>query len=66
MAERRISFKDALNGAIRESSPAAAERPPFRTQTADLGQSAINLDRALQLAAELEDDDLVRKMRSAS
>ena len=66
MADRRVSFKEALNDAIRESSSIGAERPLFRTETADLGQSAVNLDRALQLAAELEDDDLVRKMRSAS
>ncbi len=56
MQETGVSFKRALNEAIRETAnrrPAAA----FRTATADLGTPAINLDRALQIAAELEDED---------
>jgi hypothetical protein len=28
-----------------------------------MGESAVNLDRALQVAADLEDDELVRKLR---
>lgn len=36
---------------------------PFRTATAPLGVPVVNLDRALQLAAELEDEELVRKTR---
>jgi hypothetical protein len=62
MRERGISFKQALNDAIRAgAAPVSAE--PFRTETADLGTPSVNLDRALQVAAELEDDDLVRRMR---
>lgn len=63
MQERRVSFKEALNGAIREGL--APERVgPFATRTADLGVPTVNLDRALHLAGELEDEELVRKMRS--
>jgi hypothetical protein len=63
MSERRMTFKEALNSAIRDGC-VASEPTRFRTPTAKLGRSQVNLDRALQLAAELEDDELVRKARS--
>jgi hypothetical protein len=31
-----------------------------------MGESHVNLDRALQLVADLEDDELIRRMRSGS
>lgn len=64
MRERGLSFKEALNDAIRSSARGTGRE--FRTQTASLGRSTVNLDRALQVAADLEDDDLVRKMRAGS
>lgn len=64
MRERGLSFKEALNEVIRQSVDEG--RPPFRTQTASLGESQVNLDRALQVAAELEDDELLRKLRAGS
>lgn len=63
MRERGVSFKVALNDAIRAGLVARGARPEFRTPTADLGRPTVNLDRALQLAAELEDEELVRKQR---
>jgi type II secretory pathway component PulF len=66
MRERGLSFKDAVNDAIRSGAMRASSRAPFRTEVATLGDSHVNLDRALQLAADLEDDDLIRKMRSSS
>ncbi|HWH35543.1 MAG TPA: hypothetical protein VNT56_09540 [Acidimicrobiales bacterium] len=64
MRERGVSFKVALNDAIRASAVAArGDQPPFRTRTAALGLPTVNLDRALQLAAELEDEELIRRMR---
>lgn len=62
MAERQVSFKQALNEAIREGSAGRTARP-FTTQTADLGVPQVNLDRALQIAADLEDDELIRRQR---
>lgn len=62
MRERGISFKQALNEAIRAGA-GREDREPFRTATAALGVPAVNLDRALQLAGELEDEELVRKSR---
>ena len=66
MRERGISFKQALNDAIRAGLAADAPRPAFETRTARLGESRVNLDRALQLAGDLEDDELVRRMRVGS
>jgi len=63
MRERGVSFKVALNDTIRESLTSRRPQPEFRTPTSDLGRPAVNLDRALQLAAELEDEELLRKQR---
>jgi hypothetical protein len=65
MRERKVSFKQALNDAIREG---LAGRPTvsFRTETAEMGEPLISLDRALQIAAELEDDVLVARFRAGS
>lgn len=62
MSERGISFKQALNEAIRAGA-GDNRAAPFRTATAALGVPVVNLDRALQLAAELEDEELVRRTR---
>ena len=35
----------------------------FRTETASMGLPTVNLDKALQLAGELEDEELIRKQR---
>lgn len=63
MRERSVSFKQALNDVIRRGALAGRATEPFRTPTASLGTSTVNLDRALALAAELEDDELLRQMR---
>ena len=66
MKERNQSFKEALNDVIRSGAQAPAEREPFRTSTASMGEPTVALDRALQLAGELEDEELVRRMRLGS
>lgn len=65
MRERGISFKEAINEAIR-AGLVDDERPCFRTETSSMGRSRVPLDRALQLAADLEDDELLRRMRTGS
>lgn len=65
MRERGQTFKQALNDVIREGAQASSV-PQFRTETTSMGQPTVNLDRALQLAAELEDEELVRKARLGS
>lgn len=64
MRERGMSFKDALNDAIRSSVERPGQR--FVTEVASMGESRVNLDRALQVAADLEDDELLRRMRAGS
>jgi hypothetical protein len=63
MRERKVSFKQALNDAIREGLVSSPDAEPFRTPTTDMGMPTVNLDRALELAAELEAEELVRKQR---
>lgn len=60
MLERGVTFKQALNDAIRAG---AGERPAFRTMTRAMGSARTDLDRALRLAGDLEDDELVRRMQ---
>ena len=65
MRERGVSFKQAVNDAIRDGlAVPAAVATPFRTETADLGLPTVNLDRALALAGELEDEELLRRSRA--
>lgn len=64
MRERGLSFKEVLNDAVRAGLAPGRERATFRTPTADLGVPTVNLDRALALAGELEDEELVRKQRA--
>jgi hypothetical protein len=62
MQQRGISFKAAVNDAIRAGlSPRS--RKPFRQRTFSLGERpAINYDKALAMAAALEDEELARKL----
>jgi len=62
MTERGASFKQTVNDAIRDGLVGAAGTSGFRTKTANLGVPSVDLDKALQLAADLEDQELVRRM----
>ena len=60
MRDRGISFKEALNDAVRRGvAPAAIA---FRTPTSDLGMPAVAPTKTLSVAAELEDEEIVRKL----
>jgi hypothetical protein len=64
MRERGVSFKVAVNDSIRAglTGPASAARR-FRMTTAPLGvRPGVNLDKALALAGELEDEETLRKL----
>lgn len=63
MAERGVSFKQAINDAIRDGLTPRGETAPFQTRAARMGTPTVPLDRALQLAGEIEDEEFVRKMR---
>jgi len=64
MREGDITFKDAVNDAIRAGLAPPKRRKPFRTRTYDMGPPKVNLDKALQLAAAMEDQEIIRKMRA--
>ena len=62
MREKGISFKEAVNQAIR-AGLASGNQGRFHQQTFDMGfRPEINYDRALQLAAALEDEELRHKL----
>jgi hypothetical protein len=62
MRDRGVSFKQAVNDAIR-AGLVQAKKQPFRTKTYHLGlDPSINWDKALQLAGELEDQEILRKL----
>lgn len=64
MRDRGLSFKQALNQAVREGL--APEPPqPFSMPTSSIGfDPSLNLDKALRLAGELEDAELMRRMQA--
>lgn len=66
MADRKVSFKQALNDAIRDGATSGTGRHQFTTDATSMGVPTVNLDRALQLAGELEDDALVQKMHAGA
>ncbi|HET6192034.1 MAG TPA: hypothetical protein VFE59_34125 [Trebonia sp.] len=58
--ERGVSFKEALNGAIRAGLMASRGAREYRTPSRSLGlRAGVNLDKALQLASDLEDAEIV-------
>lgn len=64
MRERGLSFKRAVNEAIRAG---LGGRPParFETPTFAMGfEPSLPWNKALRLAAELEDEELARKLAS--
>lgn len=61
MRERGLSFKAAVNEALRRGLTGDLAAEPYDVPTFAMGSPKVNLDRATQLAAGLEDDDLQRK-----
>ena len=63
--ERGISFKEALNGALRRglTSGGAGSKRPYRLASRRLElRPGIDLEHALRLAGELEDAEAIRKL----
>lgn len=65
MLRRGVSFKQALNDAIRDGL-GARTADTYETPTFSMGVPIVDLTKALQLAGELEDEELVRKVRRGS
>lgn len=55
MRERGLTFKQAVNEAIRNGSRGRPPMGPVAFPTFDLGPSRLDLTKALRLAGELED-----------
>ncbi|MGI9016414.1 MAG: antitoxin [Euzebya sp.] len=62
MRERGMSFKEAVNAAIRAGLGSDSEHPGTFTTPRDLGPARADLTKALGLAAQLEDDVLVTRL----
>lgn len=61
--ERRISFKEAINETLRAGLAGGRAAREYRVPTYSLGvRPGIDLDRALQLDAALEDEEILRKL----
>ena len=65
MEERGISFKAALNDAVRAGARPDPRSRPKRTPTRThrMGfEPALPWDKALRMAAEMEDEELARRL----
>ncbi len=61
MKDTDSSFRDVVNRALRNAL-APTDTEPYRTPTFHMGTPTVDLTKALQLAGELEDAEIVRKM----
>jgi Arc/MetJ family transcription regulator len=66
MRERNMTFKQAVNSALREaltgpgaSAPGKYVMPAGRS----MGEPLVTIDHALRVASDLEDEEIVRKLR---
>jgi hypothetical protein len=63
MRERGLSFKEAVNHAIRAGLSRKRGAEPAQTRTFRMGfRPTTPWDKALRLAGELEDDELARRL----
>lgn len=66
MRQRRVTFEQALNDLVREGRARTQGTQEFQTTTASMGDARVNLNKAVQLAGELEDDTMLHKVRTGS
>lgn len=63
MATRNLRFKQVINDALRRQLGGSQTALPSLTDVGrDLGSATVDLTKANQLAADLEDEELLRKM----
>lgn len=62
MSERGLSFKEAVNGAIRDGAMPRRVGGPADLPTYDLGAPLVDISKALRLAGELEDEELASRL----
>ena len=66
MREHDLPFKQVLNNAVRDGlrTTRAASVAAFRQRSFDMGAALVDLTHANALAADLEDDVLVARLRA--
>ncbi len=62
MQNRGVAFKTAVNDAIRAGLASRKRGARYIVSARSMGKPAVPLTKALQLAAELEDEEIVRKL----
>jgi hypothetical protein len=62
MRERGVTFKQAVNEALRAGLVARRPDRVFETSVRSMGAPQVDLTKALQLAGHLEDEEIVRKL----
>ena len=55
MRERGLTFKDAVNQAVRDGLAKPVDVPPFKQRAFHMGVPKVDLTKALALADELDD-----------
>ena len=62
MKERDLSFKQVVNEAIARGLGAEITPTPVDLPVHNMGKPLVNLDKALHIYGELEDEEILRKM----
>jgi len=62
MRERGLSFKQAVNEAIRSGLLADRPQPDQELPAFDMGEPIVDVTKALRLAGELEDQELAARL----
>lgn len=62
MRERGLTFKDAVNAAIRAGLGKPGEQPGTYTTPRELGPARVDVTKALAVAGQLEDDVQARRL----
>jgi hypothetical protein len=62
MRERGVSFKEAVNDAIRSGLAPRRGEATVEFPTYSMGQPLVDVTKALRLAGELEDQEIARKL----
>jgi hypothetical protein len=63
--ERGISFKNAVNEAIRNGLEQSRRPRPYRVRARSMGMPSIDLTKATQLAGQLDNEELARRVRGS-
>jgi len=62
MKERNLTFKQVVNDAIVRGLAGETTSTPVDLPVHNMGKPLVNLDKALHIYGELEDEEILRKM----